>query len=524
MADWPSINWLRMSPPSTEVPEYVKPVGNWLRKTGSQLVNTDYSWAHEPVKDIEWLPDIPNAIVKFPEIWSKAVGRTAERWRDAASPALDYMWNGMFTPISKMKEIETETAAAANEGAAAPTQPEGGVTTASSSHNQPTGEFKLGSRFVPIPPPTIEAPQYPMPPDQPAPAARPERTPFDFQPYLDKMYAYEPEDLDRRQYMKERLLANLSRAFAAGASGSGWSGGAGAIARFGSGFGMGQADTTDAFLAEQAGIDEQQRQFGLDRLGLEMKLAQEADNIAFENQQTQWQNAEDVRQNTIANDAQRYNVLTKNIAETAQVNQQNADRFWQYQNEVGDRFDTKILPGTGKGNIVMDTTDAETGERTLKYINLTDDTMGGLYDAEDINKLQDIVALKGEDAPEYQQFLMAPALASMESDNGLQVKRVIAEQAIRTGGLEELGIDLESIQQEASQIVGQQGVAITDDTAWTKAMQRAIAFKVAEQLDLKNLDSLGILASHGNYGAQLLLQVMQRQTAPTGGVAGGQQR
>lgn len=506
---WPTIDWLGEGSTAER----------WTNDLASNLSRhifpkRNYDYWKEPIEPMfPSLGVLPNMILNSPEHLLKTTSKLAH---DYYKPFEQDVRDLVFTPVTelnKRKAAEDQAAADKAKADLAAQGAGGGVVEADSD---PT-EFRVGERFVPIPPPTIEAVEYPLPPAMPNPAARPTREAFDFQPFLDRMAEYMPQDLDRGQYMKERLLANLSRAFAAGASGSGWSGGAGAFARFGSGFGMGQADTTDAFLAEQAGIDEDQRRFGMDRLSLEMQLAQEADNIAFENQQTQWQNEEDIRQTDIANNAAEYNVLVKNIAEINAANQQNADRFWEYENTIGERFETKILPGTGKGNIVLDTTDGETGERVLKYINLTDDTMGGLYDADDINKLQDIVQLKGEDAPELQQFLYAPALASGDE---LQVKRLMAAEALRNGGLEELGIPLDDIKVEAEKIVGQQGVSITDDDAWTKAMERAMTYKIAEVLDIRNPEVLQILASKGGFGASILLQ--RAAPRPGVGVAGGQ--
>ena len=426
MADsiWPDAGW----------------VSNLRKKLGESIFpQRDYSWAHEPVEPLfpNQLGVIPNLLLNLPEAGIKAFVRTGERAMNAVQPFTQALQDNLLVPEAVLDKRDADAAAVVEKSKAdaAVQSPSGGVIEKPANE---VSEFSLGNRFKPIPPPEIGGVFYPDAPDMPAPAAMPTRQPMDFTPFLERMDEYRPEDLDRKQYMKERLLANLSRAFAAGAGGSGWSGGAGAFARFGAGFGTNQADTTDAFLEEQAGIDEDQAQFGMNRIGLEMKLAQEADNIAFENEQTQWQNQENIRQNDIANNAAEYNVLTKNIAEAARVDEANADRLWQYNNAMGDRYETKILPGTGKGNIVLDTTDSETGERTLKYINLNDETHGGLYSEDTLDRLGKIKTVFGEDDPAFRRAKYGPALAIATQDGGLQVKRLMAEEALQTGGLEQI--------------------------------------------------------------------------------------
>lgn len=377
----------------------------------------------------------------------------------------------------------------------------------------------LGQRYIPPPPPTINAVQYPMPPAIPAPAPRPQMTPFDYQPFLDRLKQYEPKDLDRGQYMRERLLANLSRAFAAGAGGSGWSGGAGAIARFGAGFGTSQANTTDQFLEEQAQIDEMQRQFGIDSTQMEMQLKERAAQVLFQNQQAAWQSGEDVRQTQIQNQANSYEVLSKNIAAINEANQTNADRMYTYHTTVGQLTEDKILPNMGKGTIGIQHTDPTTGQTSITIHKYDDPNFGYSDDALDMmKKMKDIGILDG--SPQMNAVKYGRVL---QTNDRVGLQKLMAEEAIRGQYLEQLIPDedaLAEIKDQVSEDLTSRGIMPGSD-AYEEQYDSALAALAALRFDVFQMppEQLQALASTGNYGAAIIYGNYAKRIAEQGPMA-----
>lgn len=370
----------------------------------------------------------------------------------------------------------------------------GGATSA--------GTFEGGTKFIPPKPPEITPVVYPDPPAPTMPAPLPLQKQIDFAPYLKKLEEYEPKDLDRRSYMRERLLSNLSRAFAAGAGGSGWSGGTGALARFGGGFGTSQANTTDQYLTEQANVDEAQRQFGVERTNLEMKLASEANRIANENALTQWKSGEATRQAQGQYEADKYNVLTKNIAAAKEAEQQNLDRLYNWEVTKGQLTETRVLPGTGKGIIVLEHTDPD-GKINYEYKNFNDYGTGNMTN-DQLNALQDIGAIYGTNSDRYKSMIYGSIQTPYD------FAKNVAGEAVTAGQLEALeplmpDVDFAEIDKEVKKDLMAQGVDPSNDK-YPEMYKDGMASLLGPQLDLQNPQVLEILASQGNYGARILLE------------------
>lgn len=497
-------DWLfNREPPSTEVPPLAKRIQERLANAAAQGPNTKWM---EPSTDYG---PVPNAAITVLNNATPNPWWYLKTWGNALREG--------FTPENQQyQDPEVEAAAEVKAGQNMPTL---GVGVAATGN---TGQFEGGTKYIPPEPPMIKPVVYPDMPSMPGPAPLPETQMFDFQPYLDRMYAYEPEDLDRRQYMKDRLLANLSRAFAAGASGSGWSGGAGAFARFGSGFGLGQADTTDAFLAEQAGIDEDQRQFGMDRLSLELRLAQEAQRLQNENAMTRWQSGENTRQFDVQQATDRYNIDSKNAAAAAEAEQQNFDRLYNHKVTVGQLTQSRVLPGTGKGVVVLEHTDPD-GRITYDYKNFNDFGEGKMT-KEDLNALQDTGTIFGVDSADYQRALYSRA------ETEYDIQKLMARQAVRAQSLEQLEelvpeLDLEALDAEVRKDMAARGIDPSSDKG-PQEYEDGMASLLANYLDLNNDAVLELLAAQNNYGAQRWLEMKQMKQQPgysqPGSVAGAQ--
>ena len=303
----------------------------------------------------------------------------------------------------------------------------------------------------------------------PMPAARPQQTPIDFGPYLERMEEFAPEPEDRREFMQDRVWANLSKALAAGAMGSGHSGGWGPIARAGAGFGTAQAATTEDWLQQEEEYEQAERAWGLQRLNLEMQLQQEANNMAYENEQIKWQSGEDARQVQIANDTATYNRGMKQAEIDLQVEQQNADRFYDWENQVGVLTQSKVLPGTGKDVIAIQHITPD-GESKIEYRRFDDPSFGGSLDNQKLNALQDIRDLWGDDSDAFKRSLYAPLIAT---DNHLDYRKLMAEELLKTVSLEEFfGEDVaDQVNERAEALVSQGGTTVADPDKYAIAVQ-----------------------------------------------------
>lgn len=439
-----------------------------------------------------------------------------------------------------------------------------------------TFDLNLGKVPIPGPPPTINPLIFPMPPglelpqarptrdapivtsnmetDLPDPAARPLREAIDWAPYLERMKEYEPKDLNRKEYMKERLLGNLSRALAAGAGGSGWSGAGGAVARAGGAFGEGTAKMGEQFLEEQLQIDEQQREFGVNQLGLEMRLRQEAADLAaqnantqwqsgedvrgvktqelqlrnqksdlerqlqdraaevqFQNEQTGWQSGEDVRQTKSTQTAQEYEVIAKNAQLAHEANQQQADRMWDYNKSLTEMHQPKVLPGTGKDTMAIQQVDPETGELKIKIYNY-DDPYNGFSDEsmDSLNKLND----QGLGDTAAAKSIIYNGLLS--TNDMIGVNREIVREAYDGQYLEKLIPleQLEELQERISKKVQQSGL-IPGNDEYDRKVISGVVTEAAALLNISNLTNEQIveLANLGNYGIRLFLSKSMKERA-----------
>jgi hypothetical protein len=447
---------------------------------------------------------------------------------DTAQTGADYLQSGLDwlgKPAGEYDKKYRGGAKTEQEGGSAPRGPldalnEYKLHGEGITSGGPTGpqETKLASykQFIPAPPPELKPFIQADPPEikfQPYPDA-PQRQAFDYGPWLEKFDEFKPEDIDRQQYMRERFLSNLSRAFAAGASGSGHSGAGGALARFGAGFGTAQANTTDAYLKEQQGVDEAQRMFGLKRLEMEMTGKKEQQDIDYENRVNQYEvttkNIAGANEAAQANADRKYQVATQNAQAMHETNQQNAGRMWDYDNQIGAMKETKITPS--KNGMVIEETDKD-GNRTFKYVDFTDKTMGGIYTKENLDWLKKMEDAGNQDTLAYKT---AKYLPLFQSGDMISVHRAIIDEAIKGNQLDALMesgvIDdnaMAEAQEKAQNAIAERQLDPTSEDG-QEVFQQVLTQTLMESVNLNDWRVLEGLASRNNYGATLLYEYARR--------------
>jgi hypothetical protein len=335
---------------------------------------------------------------------------------------------------------------------------------------------------------------------------------MDWGPYLERMQQYEPQDLDRQQYMRERFLANLSRAFAAGAGGSGWSGAGGAFARFGAGFGTGTANTIDEYLAEQTGIDESQRQFGQDMENLRMRMAQADQQLAQQNAGIDYEN-----QVNDYNAQQQYqqdvfNQDLETLKETVRVGNVNAARLYEHEVTIGQLTAPKIV-AKDKDGFVFQRVNPENGNTTFE-VHKFNDPIGGPMSPDMMELLAKAKTVLGEDHAVMVQARYAPLFAQ---GNTYEVARMMALEEIRKGNLRVLVPDEAAIYEEAAQAVNLQGI-YEGQAEYPEKLAEAAATLAAAQMNLGDAEMLQRAMSVGNIGATMMLsrylEMLQQQQPP----------
>lgn len=380
----------------------------------------------------------------------------------------------------------------------------GGNKTSSASTGGPGSSTTIpaGTTFLPKEPPVFAPELYPYPPEPGEVPDRPLAQDIDFQPWLDRMEKFRPEELNRQEYMKERVLSNLSRALAAGASGSGWSGWGGALARAGSGFGLAQAETTDQWLADDQARDEAQRQWGLGQIDLEMKLAQRSQDLKNQNAQTTYSNELDEYNQGTQYDMEKYKVDTANIDKVNQATEKQATDFYNWQNTIGQLTETKVSDVTDK-HIVLQHTDAE-GKRTFEMIKL-DDPYSGLLPKEYLDSIKSMESVYGN-SPDVYKMKYVPLMAQKSK---LGVQAVMAEELLTLEALPHIIPDYEEVEKQAQEILGKRGL-YAGGSGYDKAYQSIMTALVTPRININDKRFLEAAAGFNSVGALLLLGAAQR--------------
>jgi len=409
----------------------------------------------------------------------------------------------------------------------------GGVTVAGGGGGVPgdrTYNIDVGKTYIPPAPPLekspYENPTYPSPPPYVNPPDRPHIPTMDWDPYLKQMQGYAPRDLDKGQYMHERFLSNLSRALAAGASGSGWSGAGGAIAHMGGAFGTGTANTMDEYLGKEEAIAEERRRFGMDMLNLKMRMAQYNQQMAGENANIDWQNRTD-EYNAQQNFAQRdYEYNVNKINSMVEVGNRNAANLWEYNNKVG-QLTAPTLEAKDKDGIVLRKVDRDTGNTTFEVHRYTDPIGGGLFGSpEMMTYLLNAQKFFGDNSPVIKQ-LKYSSLFNQGTDPSVQfeIKRMMALEALSGGvqNLQALVPNAQELHDQAEKDLQDQG-KVPGQTGYPEDLAAAIATLAAPQINLGDTQMLVRAMQTGNVGATMLLSRILQTHSLTGGqvpAAGG---
>lgn len=382
----------------------------------------------------------------------------------------------------------------------------GGNSSASPSTGG-TSVIDAGTTFLPKEPPKIEPQLYPAPPDPGDVPDRPPVADIDFQPYLERMRQYEPEDIDRKQYMRDRLWGNVARALAAGAGGSGWSGWGGSVARAGSGFGLSQAETSDEYLADQAARDEAQRQWGMGQIDLEMKLAQRAQEIQNQNANIGYENELNEYNAGAKYDLDKYNIDMKNIQIANESNQANAQAFYEWQNTVGVLTQDKMVNVTDK-QLVMQKVDPE-GKTTFEVHNLDDPYMGLMSD-DYLKTLKSVSEQLPGSSAEY-QLKYAPFLASK---NKWGVQAVMAEELLVNGGLAQILPNYDELSKTAATTLEKRGL-LPGQTGYDEKFMTVLTSLAAPHMNINDPNFLQQALQMRSVGAALLLGNVAQQPPGT---------
>lgn len=366
-------------------------------------------------------------------------------------------------------------------------------------------EIYIGKTFIPDKPPQVSPIEFPPLELAPMPEDRPIQQAVDYTPYLERLEALRPQDMeDRRTYMKNHIWGNVAKALAAGAYGSGWSGGAGVIARAGGAFGDLTAETGRKWYDEYNRYKEQQRQWDMNKINLEMRLAQEANNMAFQGAQTAWQSGEDKRQTTIANNSAQYQRAAQIAQQTHEAAEKNADRFYDHMNTVGQLTQSRVLANAGKGILAIQHTGPD-GETYITYKNLAQAPGTSMLDNDTLNAVQDIGAIHGKESHIYKQLRYQQVIAAGDE---FDYKRLMAEDLAESGKLEEiLGPDAANEVIDAAQKDAQTRGVSAADPDYDTIYGNALSARIAPLLDLKNDELLNRLAAEANsLGAQKILE------------------
>lgn len=386
--------------------------------------------------------------------------------------------------------------AAAVPGNSSASPSTGGITT-----------IDAGTTFIPKAPPTFAPTLYPAPPEPGDVPDRPMAADIDFAPYLERMEQYKPEDLNRKEYMRERILGNLSRALAAGASGSGWSGWGGSLARAGSGFGLAQAETTDQWLADDMAREEAQRTWGLGQLDLEMKLSQRAQDIKNQNANTMYQNELDEYNQGVNYDKEKYNVDMKNIEITNATSEKAATDFYNYQNTIGQMTQDTVSDITDK-HMILKKVNPE-GKTTFELHKL-DNPYSGLLPKEYLDTIKSMEE-RFPNSPEVYRMKYAPF---MQQKNKWAVQAVMAEELLNSGALQQLIPEYDKLNEQAATILEKQGM-YPGQTDYDKKYSTLITSLAAPYMNINDPAFLQQAAQMRSVGAIMLLGASQAgQQAP----------
>jgi hypothetical protein len=375
----------------------------------------------------------------------------------------------------------------------------GGNKTSSPSTGGPgsSTSFEGGTVFLPEKPPVFAPRLYPEPPRPGEVPDRPLAEDIDFQPWLDRMEEYKPEDLNRQEYMKERLLSNLSRAFAAGAGGSGWSGWGGSLARMGGGFGTAQANTTDQWLADDMARDEAQRQWGLGQIDLEMKLAQRSQDLKNQNAQTTYSNELDEYNQGTKYDMEKYNVDMRNIDIVNAQSEKAATDFYNWTNTIGKLRETTVSDVTDK-HVVLQHVDGE-GKRTFELIKL-DDPYSGMLPKEYLDQIKSMEQVYGN-SPDVYKMKYAPMMMT-KSKLGFQA--VMAEELLQLQVLPNILPQYEEVEKQAAAILEKRG-QYPGGSGYDKEYLSVMTALVTPLININDANFLQQAAQFNSIGALMLL-------------------
>jgi len=280
---------------------------------------------------------------------------------------------------------------------------------------------------------------------------------------------------------------------------------------------MGQAETTDEYLADQAARDEAQRQWGMGQIDLELKLAQRAQEIQQQNANIGYENELAEYNQGYKYDLDKYNVDVKNIQIANEANQANAAAFYEWTNTVGALTQDTVANITDK-QLIIQKTDPE-GKRKFEVHSLDDPYMGLMSD-DYLKTLKSVSEQLPGSSAEY-QLKYAPFLASK---NKWGVQAVMAEELLVNGGLAQILPNYDELAKQAASTLEKRGL-LPGQTGYDEKFTSVLTSLAAPHMNINDPNFLQQALQMRSVGAALLMgNVQQQQPDTTAAPAGGPRR